>query len=290
MNLKLLPAAVLTLALACVLASAVSSATPTVPGLAASQPRNATERSFAVGGGLVQTIDLLMSADVPAAEAERVAESFFDDRFASGTIVEYVTTPNSWPASSIPVTISYNQSLAGEPSLKDAGDIAVARWNTIPGSTFRMVSGGTTAAVAGACQSPLALDGQSTLTFADTGGSSVLGLTCAVSDSSRKIVEADIIFSPSVLFSSASVTPNNAYDFVSVVLHELGHFASLDHPCQQGACNGYDAVMVPTLQQGQQRRTPRPDDVMGLNSKYPASRSVLPFRAYTAVVVGDSPR
>lgn len=231
--LNRLPVLVLTLGLACVLASAVSPGTPTAPRVDASQGRNPTERSFAVGGGLIQTIDLLMASDVPAAEAERVADSYFQDRFAGGTVLDYVTTPNSWAASSIPVTVNYSQSVAGEPSLKDAGDFSVARWNTIPGSTFRMVSGGTTTAGAGACQSPLALDGQNTLTFADTGAPGVLGLTCAVSDSSHKIVEADIMFNPGVLFSSASVTPNNAFDLVSVVLHELGHFAGLDHPCQQ---------------------------------------------------------
>ncbi|HEY5477516.1 MAG TPA: hypothetical protein VIK11_12470, partial [Tepidiformaceae bacterium] len=104
---------------------------------------------------------------------------------------------------------------------------------------------------AGACASPMVLDGQNTLTFQDTGGPSVLGLTCAVSDNTHKVVEADIIFNPNVLFSSAAVTPNNSFDFVSVVLHEPGHFAGLDHPCQGSACNGYDAIMVPTLQQGQ---------------------------------------
>lgn len=248
------------------------------------------ERSFAAGDGLTRTIGLLMASDVAADVAQQVADAFFQDRFGGETVLDYVTTPNAWAGSSIPVTINYNQSVAGEPSLEDAGDFSVARWNAIPGNTFRMISGGTTTAAGGACQSPMALDGQNTLTFADTGGPSILGLTCAVSTSSHRIVEADIIFSPSVRFSSDTVTPGNAHDFFSVVLHELGHFAGLDHPCQPGACTGYDAVMVPTLQQGQQRRTLRPDDVMGLNSKYPASPSVLPFKSFTAVVVGDSPR
>lgn len=245
-----------------------------------------TERSFLTADGGVQTIDLLLASDVPGSHAEQVADSFFDQNFPGRTVVDYVTTGDTWPASSMPLTVFYNQNVAGEPSLKDAVDFSVAKWNSTPGSTYRLADGGITRAASGTCQS--VRDGQNTVRFADTGNSLVLGLTCVLS-SAHQIVEADIIFNPTVLFSSALVTPSNAFDFTSVVLHELGHFAGLDHPCQPGSCAGYDSIMAPTLDPGQQRRTPRPDDVRGLNSMYPASRSTRPFRAFTAVVAGDDP-
>lgn len=291
MTVKLLPVAVLGLALAFVVTSASASHSPTGPAGGVSQSRSpVTERSFLTADGGVQTVDLLLASDVPASRAEQVTDSFFNENFPGRAVVDYVTTGDTWPVSSMPLTIYYNQNVAGEPPLKDAVDFAVAKWNSTPGSTYRLVDGGATAAASGTCQAPYVADGRNTLSFVDTGNPLVLGLTCVLPNTAHQVVEADIIFNPTVLFSNASVTPTNAFDLMSVVLHELGHFAGLNHPCQPGSCAGYDSIMVPTLDQGQQRRTPRPDDVRGLNSMYPASRSTRPSRAFTAVVAGDDPR
>ena len=176
-----------------------------------------TERSFDGGDGYVLTVDLLLSSDVAPADAERVADGFFRDHFSLSTVADYATIPSSWPTSKMPLTIVYNQSQPGEPSLKDAGDFAAARWNATPGNTYRLVSGGMTTATAGACE--MNLDGQNTVTFQDPGGPSVLALTCVVANNFNEIVEADIIFNPNVLFSSDSVTPPNAYDLWSVAPH-----------------------------------------------------------------------
>lgn len=287
MKLKSLPLVVLALAMVCVLASG----TPGAKRVVASQPGHpVTERSFVMADGSIETISMLLSADVPTAEAASIADSYFADHFPGRTPVDYVTTGDRWPASSMPLTLFYNQNVAGEPSLKDAMDFSIARWNSTSGSTYRLVSGGSTSATSGLCLPSGAADHQNTLSFADTGSPLTLGLTCTSYTLSHQILEEDIIFNPSVLFSNATVTPSNAFDLMSVVLHELGHFAGLDHPCQPGACTGFDSIMVPTIDQRQQRRTPRPDDVMGLNSLYPATPSTRPFKAYAAVVVGDSPR
>lgn len=271
-------------ALACVLLAGATAAP------AATGARLHTVRTFDLGNDHHLTISLLLTDDVAAGDVDAVADAYFTANYPGyRTIDTFALSTDTWPASSIPVTVLYNQSLANKPSLKDAGDFAITQMNTTPGTSFRMTSGGTTSGTGGSCEG--ATDGQNTVSYADTHGAQVLGLTCSIgTTTTHRIVEADVIFNPTLLFSVAGTTPNDSYDLVSVVVHEFGHFAGLDHPCSAVRC-GSDAVMEPELTQGQQRRRYRPDDVMGLNAKYPSvafPRNA--FRAVLPVLAGDDPK
>lgn len=81
-----------------------------------------------------------------------------------------------------------------------------------------------------------------------------------------QIIEADILFNPTVTFSTETTTPSNRIDLQSVATHEVGHLLGLDHT------NFVSATMFPTLIEGASfARVLTLDDAIGVSTLYPSA-------------------
>lgn len=101
-------------------------------------------------------------------------------------------------------------------------------------------------------------DGDNYIYFLDY-GEDHLALCYAVRSSNRTyLTEFDIVVSRYFAWNTTST----GFDFYSVILHELGHAAGLNHS------SDHDAVMYPTFAPGERRRTLNDDDIAGMHDIY----------------------
>ncbi|MGE5597572.1 MAG: matrixin family metalloprotease [Hyphomicrobiales bacterium] len=180
----------------------------------------------------------------------------------------YAFWPWAWPAEMLPVPVAYNP--AGAPAGIDPGAVpaGLAPWSAVPDSSFRIAFSGETSAVPGVQDG--ILDGQNTIGWVDMdcAGGCVLGVTTKL----QSAFEVDIALNsnPEAALGDGS---GETADVQSVVLHEAGHLAGLEHSCQPfiGSCTSGEntAVMFPRYQ-GIHREL-EPDDVAGIAALYPAN-------------------
>jgi hypothetical protein len=144
---------------------------------------------------------------------------------------------------------SYNP--AGEPVvaqslLRDTQ----ATWSSVSGSDFAMSFGGTTPrcpSIVRECPGPQLIDG-----FNDVGWARLSGGTLGVTWSTiGGVDEADMALSTRVPWSTGCANVASRFDAQTVLLHENGHVAGLDHasstasvmyPFYQGARCSLDAL------------------------------------------------
>jgi hypothetical protein len=127
----------------------------------------------------------------------------------------------------LPVLQSYNptgEAVAAQSLLQ----ATQATWSSVPDSGFAMSSGGTTSrcpSIVQECPGPQRLDG-----FNDVGwarlGRGILGVTWSVISGTD---EADMALSTRVPWHTGCTTVPNSFDAQTVLLHENGHVAGLDH-------------------------------------------------------------
>jgi Matrixin len=161
-----------------------------------------------------------------------------------------------WEA--LPVVQNYNP--AGE-AVAGAGSIVTATqatWSSVPGSSYRISSGGTTSrcpSLVKECRGPQAFDG-----FNDVGWTRLSGSVLGVTWFSTAIDEADMAINQRFAWSTGCTQVPGSFDLQTVVLHENGHVAGLGHSSDP------NAVMFASYQ------TPRcalsQDDVNGLATLY----------------------
>ncbi|MFT4704819.1 MAG: hypothetical protein ACI81R_002527 [Bradymonadia bacterium] len=103
-----------------------------------------------------------------------------------------------------------------------------------------------------------------------------LALTTVIFTLSGEIVDADIEFNAARFEFDvlAQDTPGFAYDYEATLVHEVGHFAGLDHTLAESFTGPVeelgDATMAATSRAGEtQKRTLHPDDVVCLLENYP---------------------
>jgi hypothetical protein len=127
----------------------------------------------------------------------------------------------------LPVRQSYNPS--GEPVAAGSSLAATqAAWSAVPASDFAMSFGGATSrcpSIVQECPGPQRLDG-----FNDVGWARLPGGTLGVTWSTTGSVdEADMALSTGVPWSTGCMDVAGGVDVQSVLLHENGHVAGLDH-------------------------------------------------------------
>jgi hypothetical protein len=158
----------------------------------------------------------------------------------------------------LPVVQGYNP--AGQPT--GAAEAALRNtysdWNGVPGSSYRIGSGGTTSrcpSLVRECPGAQVFDGSN-----DVGWARLSGTTLGVTWYSTSIDEADMALNTRFPWSTGCVQVPGAYDLETVFLHENGHVAGLDHSSDA------NAVMYPSYQTA--RCSLSADDQTGLAALY----------------------
>ena len=104
-------------------------------------------------------------------------------------------------------------------------------------------------------------DGVNQIRWGDTGGS-LATTTWWFNTGSSDILEVDCEFNDvDFTWSTGATTPAGQYDVETVMLHEFGHYLSLDHSTPP-------AIMQPTVPSGNQRRSLNVDDQNGIRAIY----------------------
>jgi len=175
-----------------------------------------------------------------------------------------------WPASSFPITWNMNptqgSNVAGA-GYEAAFQQAFQTWSAVATATIRFNEGPPTAATV-----QPGVDGVNLITTNLTPaewavyGIDAMSLTnVTTSITTGQIVEADIVFSPNVAFTTTLPTPSNAVDLQAVATHEVGHLLGLDHTPLASA------VMFPLAAGDNLSRTLTTDDTIGVSTLYPTA-------------------
>jgi hypothetical protein len=140
----------------------------------------------------------------------------------------------------LPVEQSYNP--AGDPVGADSAlEATQAAWSSAPGSGFEIISGEQTSrcpSIVQECPGPQVLDG-----FNDVGWARLPRNTLGVTWSTiGGVDEADMALTTRVAWNTGCTNVAGAFDVQTVLLHENGHVAGLDHAASTAS------VMFPSYQ------------------------------------------
>jgi hypothetical protein len=212
-------------ALAPVIAAAVLAA---LPAAASAAQRTASATGIAEVRGATALVEVYVEVQ-PGETAREATNAALADQGA-----RRVAPPTSggpgftglvWDV--LPVVQSYNptgETVAGQSLLQ----ATQAAWSSVPGSDFAMTSGGTTSrcpSIVQECPGPQRIDG-----FNDVGWArltpNTLGVTWSIISGTD---EADMALNTRVPWHTGCTTVANSFDVQSVLLHENGHVAGLDH-------------------------------------------------------------
>ncbi|MDZ7729116.1 MAG: matrixin family metalloprotease [Dehalococcoidia bacterium] len=168
----------------------------------------------------------------------------------------------SWEAEELPVAVAYNP--AGALNGFTEGDLVAAleTWSNVEGSSFAFEYAGQTDR--DASMNTDGEDGANVVAWQDLGcdGGCVLGLTTK----SFGQHEVDI----SLNTNPGARLDDGTYDISTVLIHELGHMAGLEHSCPAlGPCTDAEAEAVMFYSYSGVRRELTSDDVEGLVETYP---------------------
>jgi hypothetical protein len=172
--------------------------------------------------------------------------------------------PIDWTYQANPMGENYlvNENCADCSEEAAAVQKAAATWSNA-GAKFTFPYGGTTTTYTAPNQ-----DGVNTISWSSTyfseGDKTLAQTTYWYYYPSGDIYEGDCVFNDRNSWSTAATTPAGQFDVESVMLHEFGHYLSLDHSSVPAA------VMWPTIGSGVQKRTLNADDIAGIIAIYGA--------------------
>jgi matrixin len=141
-----------------------------------------------------------------------------------------------------PPSVTQNYNAAGEPiAARQALINTHSDWSSVSGSTYRIAYGADTRrcpSLVKQCAGPQVNDGNNDVGWAGLGGQT-LGVTWFTPSSP----EADMALNAHFAWkSTCGSSGGSGYDVETVILHENGHVAGLDH------ANRTDSVMFPSYQ------------------------------------------
>jgi hypothetical protein len=173
-----------------------------------------------------------------------------------------------WDSAELPATVTYNPS--GNPTSFTAADVAAVLdiWSSVPTSSFAFAYAGLTGSPAS--MSSTGADGQNVIAWADLGCAS--GCVLGVTTKSFSSHEADIVLNSNTGARLGDGT-GGTFDVFSVLLHEAGHLAGLEHSCPVfGPCTPGERDAVMFFSYDGIQRALAEDDVDGLSLLYPENQ------------------
>lgn len=188
----------------------------------------------------------------------------------------------AWADDELPVPVAYNPSGA-PPSVGPAAVIAgMQAWSSVEGSRFAFRYAGITDRTATILEA--GPDGENVISWVhlECSRGCVLGLT-----SKELTHEVDMLLNsnPNAL---AELGLDVVLDWRTVILHELGHMAGLEHSCPApwGPCTPEETAAVMYFQYTGINRTLAADDRAGIRALYPAAPAAAPAPPMLALEAG----
>lgn len=190
-----------------------------------------------------------------------------------------------WLPSEIPVDVAYNPTGAPPPVGPPVVVAGLHAWSKVETSSFRFRYGGVTENTATILN--FGPDGENVISWAwlDCVAGCVLGIT-----SKGVAHEVDMVLNSNPA-AAEQLGVGTSVDWQTVILHELGHMAGLEHSCPVpfGPCSATEADAVMYYQYRGILRKLASDDVLGLSALYPLAPGATPTVAPPGPISTPSP-
>lgn len=172
----------------------------------------------------------------------------------------------SWETSELPVPMRYNPSGAIDGVAPAAIAAALDPWGQVGGSRFAFAWAGITDA--GASLPDGATDGLNVISwrYLDCSTACVLGVTTKM-----EAHESDVVLNSNPA-AKLGAGAQGTVDTQTVMLHEAGHVAGLEHSCAFFDCTPAEQDAVMYFQYRGLKHELQPDDIDGIRSLYPGER------------------
>jgi hypothetical protein len=177
-----------------------------------------------------------------------------------------------WADAELPVPVAYNPDGAVRGVGPDAIAGAMETWNGVPTSRFAFRYAGFTDRPPSLHET--GLDGESTVAWVRM--DCALGCVLGVTARDDLVHEADVILNQNPQAGLGDGT-NGTVDTRTVLTHELGHVAGLEHSCPDvSRCTKAQEDAVMYYRYPGVRRALREDDIAGISELYPRSSPGFP--------------
>ena len=177
-----------------------------------------------------------------------------------------------WDDAELPVRVAYNPGGAVRGVGPDTIAGALEAWNGVPSSHFAFRYAGFTDRPPSLPEA--GLDGENTVAWVRM--DCALGCVLGVTARDDLVHEADVILNSNPQAGLGNGT-NETVDTRTVLTHELGHVAGLEHSCPDFArCTKAQEEAVMYYRYRGLRRLLREDDIAGISERYPRSSPGLP--------------
>jgi hypothetical protein len=222
-------------------------------------------------------LQFLVAAATPGdalAVAQRTAAEIVPGGYIAdgGVSAQWAAWSWQWAPGEIPVTVAYNPIGAPSSVGPQAVIAGLQAWSSVPDSRFAFRYGGITDNVASILDS--GPDGENVVSWApmECNPGCVLGVT-----SKETAHEVDMLLNNNPA-AATQAGINGTLDWRTVILHELGHVAGLEHSCPVpfGPCTEAELAAVMHYQYRGVLRKLEPDDIAGIVALYPLSEPPSP--------------
>ncbi|MGH2610474.1 MAG: matrixin family metalloprotease, partial [Tepidiformaceae bacterium] len=220
---------------------------------------------------------LMFAVDAPSHEAaletaiaaayELAPEASLVTSGDDGVTAQFAPWWWQWDLTELPVRVAYNSEGTAAGVTPADVDAALAAWSGVEGSAFAFHYAGATTAAAHVQDD--VNDGQNVVAWRhmDCSSGCVLGLT-----TKTEAHETDVVLNsnPEARLGNGA---DGTIDTRTVLVHEAGHMAGLEHSCPLFDCSEAEEGAVMYFQYRGENRTPHEDDLAGIRALYPGTAS-----------------